>query len=145
MIDLFRTWLPQMISYAELIHEGTAQRAWATGERAQTSVYYSGELYEQVFGDLESDRMLEEGRAALSAHPQLVEALEHFLTCLKRLDAWIEARVDTLEWGKGQTIPTGVAEIFAAGEWDEAQSAGRALVAVAAEAGYSSKGFITVR
>lgn len=145
MLDLFRTWLPQIIGYAQLIHDGTVQRAWATGERAQTSVYYSGELYEQVFGDLDSDRMLDEGRAALGAHPQLVEALEHFLTCLKRLDAWIEARVDTLEWGKGQAMPIGVPEIFAAREWDEAQSAGGALVAVAAEAGFSSKDFEALR
>ena len=67
MIDLFRTWLPQIISYAEKVEDGTIQKAWAEGDRAGTSVYYSGELYEQVFEDLDSDSMLEEGREALRA------------------------------------------------------------------------------
>jgi hypothetical protein len=95
MIDLFRTWLPQIIGYAEAIQDGTLQRAWADSDRSRTSAYYSGELYEQVFGDLDSDSMLADARAALRAHPMVAEALERFLASLKRLDAWIEAHVDT--------------------------------------------------
>jgi hypothetical protein len=67
MIDLFRTWLPQIIGYAEKVEDGSIKEAWVEGNLARTSVDYSGELYEQVFGDLDSDIMLEKAREALSA------------------------------------------------------------------------------
>jgi hypothetical protein len=141
MIDLFRTWLPQIIGYAEKVQDGTIRKAWAEGDRAGTSVYYSGELYEQVFGDLDSDSMSERGREALSAHPKVADCLERFLTTLKRLDDWIEAHVDTDEWGKGQRIPTTVPRIFESQEWRNANSAAATLVAEAGEAGFTSKHF----
>ena len=141
MIDLFRTWLPQIIGYAEHVGDGTIQKAWADGDRSGTSAYYSGELFEQVFDDLHSDDMLEEAREALGAHPQVADGLERFLSSLKRLDEWIEAQVDTDEWGKGRTIPTTVSRIFETQEWRDAHSAAAMLVAAAGEAGLSSKDF----
>lgn len=68
MIEVFRTWLPAIIGYGEAVENGVIQRAWANGDRSQTSAYYSGELYEQVFDDLASDSMLEDAQRALGTH-----------------------------------------------------------------------------
>ena len=141
MLDLFRTWLPQIIGYAEAIQDGTIQRAWADGDRSRTSAYYSGELAEQVFGDLHADSMLADAQVALQAHPLVADALERFLASLKRLDAWIEAHVDTSEWGRGQAIPSAVSGIFVTTEWQEAQAAGATLTNAADDAGFSSRDF----
>src|SRR6476646_7317692 len=98
MIDLFRIWLPQIIGYAAALQNGTIQNSWADGDRSKTSVYYSGELYEQVFEDLHADSMLDEARHSLGEQSALVKCLDAFLGSLKRLDDWIEAHVDTNEW-----------------------------------------------
>jgi hypothetical protein len=137
MIDLFRDWLSQIIGYAKALQDGTIERAWAEGDRSSTSVYFSGELYEQVFGDLHADSMLEEARQSLApSHSQVVNALASFLLSLKRLDEWVEAHVDTKEWGKGQTIPASVRSIFDAPEWRDANSAAGALLVAAGKAGF---------
>ena len=138
MIDLFRTWLPQIIGCAENFQDGRLERAWSLGERG-TSAHYSGELFEQVFGDLHADAMLEEARVALAPHPALVEALAIFLASLKQLDDWIEAHVDTATWGKGKSIPAEVAGIFQTDEWDTAQACAASLVVVASGLGFSSR------
>jgi hypothetical protein len=138
MIDLFRTWLPQIIGVAEDFATGRLERTWRTGERC-TSAYYSGELYEQVFGDLHADAMLEEARLALAPHPALIEALAGFLGSLKRLDEWIEAQVDTKTWGKGQVIPAEVSSIFDTEKWRTAQACSASLVSSASETGFSSR------
>lgn len=137
MIDLFRTWLPQIIGYARDLHDGTFERAWAEGDRSRTSVYYSGELFEQVFGDLDADNMKEAARQSLAVHPELVSALNDFLSSLKRLDGWIEANVDTGVWGEGNSIPSNVSSIFKSKEWGEAHSAAANLVSVAGPVGFS--------
>jgi hypothetical protein len=136
VIDLFRTWLPQIVGYAEMLRDGTLERAWAEGDRSITSVYYSGELSEQVFGDHHADTMLVEARRSLGAQPAVVKALDGFLLALKRLDDWIEVHVDTTEWGKAQIIPASVRDIFDAQEWWDANSAADALVTAAGEAGF---------
>ena len=100
MIDFFKNWLPQIIGYAELVADGTLRRAWENPEQSQTSAYYSGELYEQVFGDLDAEAMLPEMRQRLHEQPALIAAIEALLRSLQRLDAWIEAHVDTDTWGK---------------------------------------------
>lgn len=139
MIDLFRTYLPQIIGYAGSVLDGTIQKAWADGDLAGTSVYYSGELYEQVFEDLDSESMSEKARVALGVHSPIADGLESFLSSLKRLDDWIEAHVDTVEWGKGQTIPTTVARIFDSQEWRDAHAAAAVLVVAAGGTSFSSK------
>ena len=141
MIDLLRTWLPQMIGYAEAVQDGTLETAWSDGDRSRTSAYYSGELFEQVFGGLDANNMLQEAGLRLGQYRALVDALDAFLSSLKRLDAWIEVHVDTETWGKGQTIPASVRNIFQSHEWHEAQSSAAALVAAAGQAGFSSKDF----
>jgi hypothetical protein len=138
MIDLFRTWLPQIIGAAEDLQSGRLERAWTLGERG-ISAYYSGELHEQVFGDLDADAMLEKARLALAPHPELVEALASFLGSLKRLDQWIETHMDTESWGKGQSIPAEVAGIFQTDEWRTAWACAASFVAVAGGVGFSSR------
>ena len=138
MIDFFRVWLPQIIGYAEWLQDGTFQKAWADGDRSRTSVHYSGELYEQVFGDLHADEMMVEARAKLREHPTLFNALDGFFRSLKRLDEWIEAHVDTRSWGPGH-IPPSVRDIFHSKEWQEASSTAAALVSAALEGGFSSE------
>lgn len=130
-----------MIGYAEAVHEGTLEKAWATGDRSSISVYYSGELDQQVFGDLDSDNMIAEARDGLEQHPLLVGALDGFLPSSKRLDAWIEEHVDTETWGRGELIPTGVGSIFRSSEWSNIQTRAATLLSAAQEAGYSSKDF----
>ena len=141
MIDLCRTWLPQIIGYAKALQDGTLQRAWAEGDRSSTSVYCSSELHEQVFGDLHADRMLEEARQSLAEHSPVVVALDEFLLSLKRLDEWVEAHVDTNVWSKGRTIPPSVHDIFNSQEWRDANSAASTLVAAAWEAGFGRNDF----
>jgi hypothetical protein len=145
MIDLFRTWLPQIIGYAESVEDGTIQKAWADRDLTKTSAYCSDELYEQIFGDLDSERMAAEAREALCDHPLVADGVEHFLSSLKRLDDWIEAHVDTDEWGKRQTVPIAVSRIFESQEWSAAQSAAATLVTAARQAGLSSNDFDPAR
>jgi hypothetical protein len=140
MIDLRRTWLPQIISCAEELHDGRLKRAWAEGDRSSTA-YYSGELYEQVFDDLDSDSMVAEARLALGHYPALISALESFLLSLKQLDAWIEEHVDTSTWGLGKERPATVPGIFLSDEWRAAQGSAAALVSASGEAGFSSSDF----
>jgi hypothetical protein len=141
MIDLFRTWLPQIIGYAEETQDGRLERAWADGDRASTSAHYSGELFEQIFGGLDADNMLAEARQTLAAHPPLVNALDDFLCSLKRLEEWIETHVDTHVWGKGETIPASVRSIFRSEEWRDAEAAAAILISTARQAGFRSRDF----
>lgn len=141
MIDFYRTWLPQVIGYAEIVTDGTLRAAWETGNKSQTSTYYSGELHEQVFGDLDADTMRWEMRSRLQDRPQMVQAVELFLHSLRRLDVWIEGHVDTDTWGSGKAIPTSVSTIFASGEWQETEASAARLLAAAENAGFSSGDF----
>ena len=138
MIDFFRVWLPQIIGYAEWLQDGTFQKAWEEGDRSRTSVHYSDELYEQLFGDLHADEMMVEARSKLGHRPALLSALECFFRSLKRLDEWIEAHVDTGSWGP-QHIPPTVRDIFHSEEWQATESSAMALMSAAAEAGFSSE------
>lgn len=141
MIDVFKTWLPVIISYAEMIADGTLRRAWETGDTSLTSTYFSGELDEQVFGDLHADTMRWEMRAKLADQPGLVEAVELFLHSLRRLVAWADTHVDTQTWGQGKTIPASVSTIFRSEEWHDARTQAASLIVAAKKAGFSSEDF----
>lgn len=141
MIDFHKAWLPQIIGYAETVTDGTLRTAWETGDTSQTSIYYSGELHEQVFGDLDADSMRWEMRSRLQDRPQIVEAVELFLYSLRRLDDWIECHVDTHTWGSGKAIPTSVSTIFSSSQWQETETSAARLVAAAEAAGFQSGDF----
>ena len=141
MIDLFKTWLPQIIGYAEMVADGTLRRTWETGDKSQTSTYFSGELDEQVFGDLHADTMRWEMRSKLHDQPRLVEAVELFLHSLRRLVAWADTHVDTETWGRGKTVPASVSTIFRSNEWNETKTQAAQLLLAAKEARFSSEDF----
>jgi hypothetical protein len=139
MIDLLRTWLPQIIGYAEVISDDTLQKAWADGDRLSTSAYCSDELHAHVFDDLDADNMLDEARLRLREHPSLVNALDQFLLALRRLDEWIEAHVDTDVWARQEAIPASVRDVFYAQEWRDTLSAAAAVLLAAEQGGFSSE------
>ena len=141
MIDFFRTWLPQIIGYAEAVQDGTLEKAWVDGDRSQTSAYYSGELDQQIFGDLDADNMLGESALKLESHPTVIATLDGFLCSLKRLHEWIEAHVDTDNWAQGEQTPVSVHGIFQSEPWRAAQSTAAALILASQQAGFSSKDF----
>ena len=141
MIDFFKTWLPQIIGYAEMVADGTLRRAWETGDKSETSTYYSGELYEQVFGDLDADNMRVEMRSRLQDHVGLAEAIELFLHSFRRLDEWADHHVDTDTWGRGKVVPDNVRAIFQSDEWRDTETRAAQLIASAAAAGFSSGDF----
>ena len=136
MIDFFRAWLPQIIGYAEHIVDETLHKAWVEGDRSQTSVFYSGELYEQVFGDLDSDSMEAEVDQRLEEHPKVASAVHKFLQSLRTLDEWIESNIDVDVWS-----PAEVATIFESEKWGETQRHALKLVNEGREAGFTSSDF----
>lgn len=116
-----------------------ASNGLAEGDRLVISAYYSGELYEQVFGDIDAAEMLKWARQRLAAHPQVVKALGTLLCSFQQLGGWIEAHVDTDEWGQGRTVPAELRNIFNSLEWQDANSAAATLIAAVTEAGLSSR------
>jgi hypothetical protein len=141
MIDFFKGWLPQIISYAEMVSDGTLRNAWENGDTSQTSTYYSGELDEQLFGDLHFRERQGEMRSLLKDQPQLIDALDLFLLSVSRLIEWADHHVDTETWGKGQVVPSNVTEIFRSEEWVETETRASQLLAAAEAAGFSSSDF----
>ncbi len=141
VLDLFRHWLPQIIGYAEAFQDGTLAEAWAETGHSRTSAYYSGELFEQIFGDLHAESMICEARSSLGTQTPLIAELERFIVALKQLEIWIETHVDTATWGKGRTIPSSIRNIFTSKQWCEALSASRYLISAAEQSGYGSKDF----
>lgn len=139
MIDFFKTWLPQVIGYAELVANGTLRRSWESADQSETSAYYSGELYEQIFGDLDADAMQQEMRQRLKDQPAVIEAVDAFLVGMRELDTWIEATVDTDAWGRGDGAPSNVAAIFQSAPWNETTSRAENLLAVASQAGLTAR------
>lgn len=141
MIDFFKTWLPQIIGYAQMVADGTLKNAWETGDKSQTSTYYSGELEEQVFGDLDSDDMRCEMRLRLQHQAALIEAIELFLHSLRCLVMWADHHMETNVWGRGKTIPASVSTIFGSEEWRETAMRAVQLLAAAEAAGFSRDAF----
>ena len=141
MIDFFRTWLPQIIGYAEMIaDEGSLRKAWLRRDLSETSVYYPGELIEQVYGDLDSDNLKLEMAQRLAPHSSLVQAIEQFLHRMVVLDAWADANMDTKAWGEGK-VPADADYIFRSDEWRKLKEQGVRVVALAHAAGFRSSDF----
>lgn len=91
----FRTWFCQIVTTCELISSGDAlQRTWIGRERLVTSITDFGELYEQVFGDLDSDACLANFSPIMNRETFL--AVERFLATIKVIDSRI-AEDPTLE------------------------------------------------
>ena len=89
MIDL-ETWLPQIVTTCELVASSDAfTRTWLEGNRVITSIIDFEELYEQIFGDLDSDACLV--KFGKTIDDETCEAVSVFLASLRVVDAKREA------------------------------------------------------
>jgi len=85
MID-FETWFSQIVTTCELVaSEDALPRTWVGGERSVTSIIDFGELYEQVFGDLDSEACLAKFASAMGTQTRLT--VDTFLSSIKKLDS----------------------------------------------------------
>lgn len=105
MISFFKTWLPGIIEYCELITgEKALRKAWIHSDLSDTSVYYPGEMFEQIFGDLDSNLMRQEMNNNIS-DADLIKAINSFLDALLELETWIGDNFDIAGWSKGEPNP----------------------------------------
>lgn len=140
MIDFFKTWLPQIISYAQLVSDGRLRRTWESGSK-ETSAYYSGELDEQVFGDLQSEDIAKGLATYLTDHPNLVAAIQSFLQSLGELIRKADRDMDVERWGSGKLDTAKVQAIFEWDEWRTIEACANDVLAQASLAGFSSRDF----
>jgi hypothetical protein len=82
----FQTWLSQMLGYCHFVIDTLGvRRAWVSKDYSQTSITNFDELYEQIFDDLDSDRLEERLNVYLRDNPELREALAAFLQELRAI------------------------------------------------------------
>jgi hypothetical protein len=88
MIDFKDIWLPQIISYAAFIaDENTVRDVWISGDQTITSATSYDELYEQVFGDLDSKAIWKDHKKELSDKANLQLSIDDFLNNFLLVDA----------------------------------------------------------
>jgi len=112
MIDLRHVWLPQIITYAELISTGQLEREWLGQTTPMTSVTDPDELHEQIFEDIDAENVWAEHRHNSGLPTAAVRAVDGFLTALLAIDESDAQRV------------------VASRAWGEAKEAGKALLAI---------------
>lgn len=136
---LCRVWLPQILSYAEMIdREADLRKAWVKGDRSRTSVHYPGELAEQINGLTRAIRG--EIATRFADDRPLIEAIEDFLQSVDRLWFSVEATMNVEAWGRGEPI-AGAADIFESREWLMLRDHARQLRVMASAAGVRSSDF----
>jgi hypothetical protein len=72
--------------------EDALQRTWVGGERTLTSIIDFGELYEQIFGDLDSDACLAEFGPMMGR--EVASVVERFLDAVKECDLLVSREAD---------------------------------------------------
>lgn len=116
MID-FEVWFCQIVTTCELIaSEDALPRTWVGEERTITSVIDFGELYEQIFGDLDSDACLIKFASTMDADARA--AVERFLNLVKNLDSLVEGQPDLKD----------PARLLASAGWREIREAARSII-----------------
>lgn len=134
-----RVWLPQILGYAELIDQETdLRKAWVKGDRSRTSVYYPGELADQI-NDL-TRAIRGEIATRLANDRLLAQAIENFLQSVDRLWFSVEATMNAKAWGSGVPIE-GAASVFQSREWLMLRDHARQLRVLASAAGVMSSDF----
>lgn len=84
MIDVIRVWKPQVSRYAQtIVRQEELRRCWVNGHCEHTSVISFDELYEQVFGDLDSRIMIEIAQYEPSLSDAIKLALREFIDSLE--------------------------------------------------------------
>ena len=87
----FEDWFRQIVTTSELLASKNAlERTWLQGDKTITSIVDFGELYEQVFGDLDSRLSLASFAPVLE--PRTRVAVENLLSELSAVDSLIERR-----------------------------------------------------
>ena len=82
----FDVWIEQITRYARFVADpNAAKRPWIDGDLSRTSISGFDELYEQVFDDLDSDRLETEMLAHLASAEQR-QAVAAFLEALRQMD-----------------------------------------------------------
>ena len=86
MIDFEHVWLPQIVQYAKLISSGQLMAEWQGRAKATNSVTDPDELHEQVFDDLDAERVWAENRHRTGLPVSATEAIDSFLDALRTID-----------------------------------------------------------
>jgi hypothetical protein len=129
MIDINKTWIPQIIAYAEIVSDhDLIYKCWVSDECDSTSVTSMDELYEQIFDDLDSDNLLESAKRGSAAPSDVLEAITGFLDSIKKLDE-DEASDD---W-------SGIPErLLASASWQRVVDSAERLLSVSASTDYKA-------
>lgn len=89
----FSDWFRQIVTTCELIaSEDALERKWVAHEVGITSIIDFEELYEQVFGDLDSEACLKKFGGIMQA--ESISAVKSLLTALRANDALIMNRAE---------------------------------------------------
>lgn len=137
----FRIWLPQIIGYAEMIADETVLRkAWVKGDRSRTSVYYPGELFDQI-RSLTPQEIRGAIRDHLAEDSTLAQALEEFIHRVELLWFWAEATLDTKTWGSGCLIAH-AEQLFTSDQWQKLRELATTVTTLASLAGFRSEDWI---
>ena len=88
MIDIKKVWIPQIVGYAEIVFARSSdlRDCWVLGQCYWTSVTSFDELIEQVFGDLDSNNLLEDAQIDSTVPEELVKSIRNFLSAIKETD-----------------------------------------------------------
>ena len=104
MIEFERVWFPQIVSYAKLISTGQLEDEWLGRLAPKTSVTDPNELHEQVFDDLDAERIWAANRDLGLVGSTAREGIDRLLAALLTIDqsdprlvvasaSWSEAKV----------------------------------------------------
>jgi hypothetical protein len=113
MIDFEQVWLPQIVEYARLVSAGQLENEWLGRATATTSVTDPDELHEQIFDDLDADRIWAANHDNSRIPKALIDAIDRFLAALRNVDG-----------SNPQHVVTSAA-------WANAKEAGEAVVSSA--------------
>ena len=113
MIDFEQVWLPQIVEYARLVSAGQLENEWLGQVTATTSVTDPDELHEQIFDDLDADRIWSANHDNSVLPKALIDAIDRFLAALRNVDG-----------SDAQHVVTSAA-------WANAKEAGEAVVSSA--------------
>lgn len=92
MIDL-QEWLRQIVGYTSFVlDQQLIREAWISGDHSKTSVTNFDELFEQVFDDLASQKMVQRFQRELPEEGQKNRAVNAFLNALLTVDAELNRR-----------------------------------------------------
>lgn len=87
MIDFEHVWLPQIVQYATLIHSGQLEAEWQGQAKVTTSVVDPDELHEQVFDDLDADKVWADNRDRTGLSMLAIQAIDSFLDALRNVES----------------------------------------------------------